>query len=158
MRTFADLKESYDGDLIIEGGDFGDTSNSPSLGINQIIRTLVNTEPGEFLYFKDFGFDASSYEGSENTVQVGLNLAKSLKTAISENTYLYYSEIEVTPFPVSRTAIALKTNITTLGEMTDMTIVYDTNENKFGVVRPMPAMAESTVTVPIEPTANSRLR
>jgi hypothetical protein len=159
MRVFNDLKESFDGDLVIQGGDLADTENNSSLCLNQIIRTLTNCEPGEFEYFDQFGFAADAYEGQTNTSKLGSEIAQSLKTAIAENTMLYYPEIEVIPFPISKSAIALRVRVLTyLGENTTMTLVYDTDENKFGVVRNMaPSGPETLIQKPIPPVINSRM-
>ena len=158
MRSYIDIRESLDGDLITVGGDFDDTSMNPALCVDQLVRTIVSIVPSEFIYFPTLGFNASAYEGSPNTRRVGNQIAESLKTALSEQTYLYYPEIEVTPFPVSDTEMAMRFRVLTLPNFPmESIIMYDTQTYKFNAIKPLPGIfGVGDMSVAIPPTINSR--
>jgi hypothetical protein len=157
-KKYTDIQESLEGDLIVENGDFADTEENTSLTVQQIIRTLLNTEPGGFRYFENFGFDPQAYEGRTNTKTLGIELARTVQTIIAEYTILYYSEIVVTPFPINAESIALKIETPTLiGSSKTFTIVYNTSENKFKSVVPIRKDGDPvTVIKTLPPTINSR--
>lgn len=130
MRKLIDLKESYDGDLVLtDDGDFADTQDKYDLAIFQIIRTIVNTKPGEFALYPNLGFQSDIYEGQRNTRELGERVAKAVKDAIIQNTIFYEHELEVVPVPVGKNTIALRITILNNQEKHRYAIAYDTKEN-----------------------------
>lgn len=147
MRDFTDIKESLDGDLVVEWGDFADTSEHPSIGLNQIMRTILNTEPGDFLYFKEIGFSTDPYLGMINSKTNAFEMGRSMKSVLAEQMFIYYPELEVTPFPVSSSQVAFRIRVKSLMDADSATIVYDSHLNKFNTVKALPYPDADGVTV-----------
>jgi len=162
LRKFIDLQESFEGDLIVANGDIADTLDDYSGAIYQVIRTVLNTKPGECGLWPTMGFNTDLYEGNVNTRETGLEIAKAIRTAIVNNTVLYSSEVDVESFPLGKQSIAFKVNVTTTNGVTsDFILSYDTQHNK---IRSLVFNDASTNAVPvtikknISPTKNSRIR
>lgn len=130
LRKDIDLKESYTGDLIIDGNDIADTSDYPAMTYYQIIRMLLNTDKLENLIYPALGINFNKYYGGPNTPDIGFEIAKLIKIAIAENTDLYMSEIEVAPFPIGQYTIAFKITLHTVEPNPDgFVVAYNTQDN-----------------------------
>jgi hypothetical protein len=129
LRQEVDLKESYIGDLMVEDGDLADTSGRTSDTYFQIIRMLLNSAKPESLIYPTLGINLDAYYGGPNTAEVGYEIAAIIKSTIAEETMLYASEIDVTPFPVGKHSIAFKIEIKTIEQGNSLVVSYDTKDN-----------------------------
>lgn len=130
-RKIVDLKESINGDLIIENGDLADTGIDYSLAAFQLIRTILNTKPTESGIYPNMGFYSNIYEGMPNTQSTAKEITKAIKQAIKENSVFYDSEIQIESFPVSKSSIAFNISVlTTEGDTKNYNFAYDTAENR----------------------------
>jgi hypothetical protein len=132
LRKDIDIQETYEGDLIIRGGDLSDTSHDPALTYYQIIRMCMNSKKFESAIYPDLGINLDQFEGGPNTSEIGYEAAKLIKDTIAETTVLYGPEIEVTPFPIGKYTVAFKIEISTIKSVTgiEFLIAYDTKDNK----------------------------
>lgn len=132
LRNDIDLLESYEGDLVVGGGDLADTSHDPALTYYQIIRMCMNSKKFESAIYPDLGINFDQFEGGPNTSEVGYDAAKLIKDTISQTTVLYAPEIRITPFPIGKYTIAFKIEISTVKSTTGINflITYDTKDNK----------------------------
>lgn len=130
MHQYTDLKESFDGDLILEGGDLSDTGNRYDVAAYQIVKTILNSKPGEFPLYPNLGFDSDLYVGSQNTQKLADDISKSIKTAIAQSSPFYYSEIDIEYYPLNKETIAFNIVILTSdSERKGYSLAYDTSTN-----------------------------
>lgn len=156
MRNAVDLLEEYSGDLVLEGGDLADTSEKTSLTYYQILRMLLNSGKMENLIYPDLGIELGHFYGRANSREVGIEMARIIKQTISETTTLYQSELEVTPFPVSKNKIAFQIRISTLADSENrLVIAYDTQDSKLLAMNLDHGKDISILTM-MPPTINSR--
>lgn len=132
LRKDIDIQETYEGDLIIRGGDLADTSHDPALTYYQIIRMCMSSKKFESFIYPDLGINFDQFEGGPNTREVGFEAAKLIKDTLSETTVLYAPEIEVTAFPLGKYTVAFRIEIFTIKSVTgiEFLIAYDTKDNK----------------------------
>lgn len=160
MRELIDLVESYDGDLVLDqSGDLADTGANYSLAANQIIRTIVANQPGQIPLYPRLGSNISSFRGRRNTKETGYEIARVLKQIIHSNTYFFYNEIEVIPFPTGPNSISFKIRLTTLPDNNHCLLTYNSTDNM--IMSMVPEDSEPITlkpqTIIIEPTINSRV-
>lgn len=159
MRNLVDLKESYDGDLISEGGDLMDTGGDESVCAYQLIRTILNTPIGDSDLFMHMGFNPNQYEGLPNTERTARNIALAIKSAITENSVFYPFEVSVDPYPVGKHAIAFRIKLATVsGTLQEYTTVYDTKDNfiRSMVFHDEGSQDDTIVRVPLPPLKPTR--
>jgi len=157
MRKLVDIKESFEGDLIFDSGDFADTGINYGEAANQVIRTILNTKPGENGLWEAMGLDTDAYEGQPNNERNAKQLAKIMKAKIAENSVFYPFEIEIDPFPLGRSTVAFKVVITSIpGEIFRYVVAYDTKNNKVRSLNLNEQPEKSTINITIPPTKNHR--
>lgn len=159
IRAITDLAESYDGDLIIEGGDLKDTSANTRDTYAQLIRTILATPSGDSSLFKNMGFDADIYEGAVNNERTGKDLARAIKDAIVFNTMLYPAEVGVIVFPIGAHTVVCRIVLNPIGEPTyEYTTTYDTSDKMIRsfVFADGSTREPVTLNVEIPPVINSR--
>ena len=154
MRDSVDLKCAYSGDLIIEDGDLADTSLNTSETYYQILRDLLASKPGENLIYPLLGIDFSPFTGRINSASLGRDMAKIIKTKISETTYLYGNEFNIEPFPIGENTIAFKIGFGS--SQNSFVTAFNSRDNWIKTVVPDSISVETTINTIMPPTVNSR--
>lgn len=129
MRDWVDLIESYDGDLIADRFDLADTSNERYKTYYQILRLLLNSEPGDYWGWPEIGLDLSIYMGRPNTPELGYEIAHVVKQYLLQFSPLFNYEFDVEPYPLGRESLALWIHVNTLDDTEGISIVYDLMDN-----------------------------
>ena len=156
MRKIRDLKETYDGDLVLEDGDLADTKDDYSLAAAQIIKTILNTKTGESEIYPDMGFDFHYFEGLPNTEETGKHISKAIKTAIVNNTIFFPFEVNVDSFPISSSSIAFKITLTNEEKGRFYYLAYDTKDNRIRSLKIDGSYGTTTINTTAPPTKNHR--
>jgi len=160
MRYMFDLKESYEGDLIIEGEDLADTNGNSAMAAYQLIRTITNTPKNGFPLYPGYGTDLTAYVGSKNTAKVGYELARVIKQYIKSNSSFYTWEIEVEPFPTGFNTMAFRIRIISVPDNSDYySIAFDMRDNNINSMMfddTSVAISFQRQLVELQPTKNTR--
>lgn len=130
LRKEIDIQETYLGDLVVIGGDLADTSENTAQTYFQIIRMLLSSAKFESLVYPTLGINLDAYYGGPNTSEIGYEIAAIIKSTIAEETSLYLSEIDVTPFPIGKHTIAFKIELKTVEpEGNSLVVAFDSKDN-----------------------------
>jgi len=123
------------------------------------MRLHLNTKPGENLVYPDFGIDLEVYQGRANTKELGMEIARLIKFTLARVTDIYESELKVTPFPISRSAIAFKIEMSTLPQHKGM-LMYDLRDNRIRSLNFQDGNAGSITEVHVTapPTLNNTIK
>lgn len=109
MRQFNDIVFDKDGDFVLENGHLKVIENeNPADAFLQYCYLIFNSKPNENLLFRNMGIDLDKYIGETDIKQAAFDAAKEIKLKITQNTQFYAHEVQVLPFPISKSIVGFK--------------------------------------------------